>query len=220
MGCIKDFIYDDPVSSNYKKKSTPEEIKANYYFNPKSGCIGGLIGPKVTDEEYDALVRAKADKYNSKQHALDKLGIDEDMVKEVKPLYLEGFVFGDGISEMQGKDMMWRSEKYEVTWIFCGDSQIYFWSCRFEMLADTKKEISEEYFYKDVTNINSSSESQEAYFRKGGCIKGKDVRADRITSTFCLSAMGDKRFCAMQTSEEVEKAIQGLKAKLREKKNA
>ena len=219
MGCISTF-YNDPISKALKKKSTPEEIKARYYFAPVGGCIGGLAAHKVTDEEYDALVRAKANKYNDMQKALNKLGIDESMVKEVKPLYLEGFCFGDNYDETQGKDMMWRSSEYEVTWIFCGDNQIYFWSCRFSMYADTKKEVVEEYFYKDVTNINSSSESTEAYYHKGNCIKGKDVRADRTTSTFCLSAMGDKRYCAMQTNDEVERAIQGLKAKLREKKNS
>lgn len=219
MGCISTF-YDDPVPKSLKKKSTPEEIKARYYFNPVGGCIGGLVSHKVTDEEYDAIVRAKANKYNDMKRALDKLGIDESMVKEVKPLYLEGFRFGDDNDEKQGKDMLWRSSEYEVTWIFCGDSQIYFWSCRISMFADSKKEVVEEYFYKDVTNITSSSETTEGYFHEGGCIKGKDVRADRVTSTFCLSAMGDKRYCAMTTSDEVERAIQGLKAKLREKKNS
>lgn len=219
MGCISTF-YDDPVSKSDKKLSTPQEIAARHYFAPIGGCIGRFTAHKVTDEEYDALVREKANKYNSMQHALDKLGIDESMVKEVKPLYLEGFCFGDDISENRGKDMVWRSSEYEVTWIFCGDSQIYFWSCRFKMFKDTKKEVVEEYFYKDITNINSSSESAEGYYWKGNCLKGQNVRADRVTSTFCLSAMGDKRYCAMQTNDEVERAIQGLKAKLREKKNS
>ena len=32
--------------------------------------------------------------------------------------------------------------------------------------------------------------------------------------------MGDKRYCAMTANEDTERAIQGLKAKLREKKNS
>ena len=153
------------------------------------------------------------------QRAYKKLGIDESMVQEVKPLMLEGFNFNGDVFMKQGKDGKWRSSSYQVTWVLCSDSQLYFYSYTFNLDEDGKKEVAEEYFYKDITNINHSSETEEKVTLRDE--KGNPISRANVTyNEFCISAMGDKRYCAMTANEETERAIQGLKAKLREKKNA
>jgi hypothetical protein len=48
--------------------------------------------------------------------------------------------------------------------------------------------------------------------------KATYIRTNLETNRFKLSAMGDPFFCAMKANDYTEKAIQGMKAKLREKK--
>ena len=90
-------------------------MSLRYFLN--DGCLQ----KKPTDQQYDDLVRSMVTekKLANPQTALDKLGVDESEVTEVKPLFLEGFVFGDKDSYAKiGKDGKWRSSKYQVSWIF------------------------------------------------------------------------------------------------------
>lgn len=216
MGCL----YENTASSNgFTNGRSDEQCKAIYYFVPRGGCIGKLFMKPISDEQYDAMVEAKAATVRDKKYALKKLGIDEDMVKEVAPLCLEGYSFTGNVFCKQGKDLKWRSSKYQITWVFCGDNQLYFYSYTFNTDEDGKKTEAEEYFYKDVTNISHSSETEEVVSLRDS--KGNPLIRNNVTyNQFMISAMGDKRYCAMEANETTERAIQGLKNKLREKKNA
>lgn len=214
MGCL----YENPQSARAAGRSEDQK-KAIYYFSPRGGCIGKLFLRPISDEQYDQMVKDAVDKIGDIQRALNKLGIDESQVQEVKPLRLEGYNFNGNVFIKQGKDRKWRSSSYQITWVLCSDNQLYFYSYTLNLDEDGKKEVAEEYFYKDITNINHTSETEEKitdYDSKGNPIS----RANVSYNEFCISAMGDKRYCAMTANEETERAIQGLKAKLREKKNA
>lgn len=196
-----------------------EQTDVIYYFEPRGGCIGKLFMRPMSDEEYDRRVQERVNQINDMQRALDKLGIDESMVQEVKPLMLEGYNFEGDVYSKRGKDLKWRSSSYQITWVFCSENQLYFYSYTFNMDDDAKKEVAEEYFYKDITNINHSTETVQKVTQWD--IKGNPLSRDSVEyNSFIISAMGDKRYCAMTANEVTERAIQGLKAKLREKKNA
>ena len=217
MSCL----YED-AAKGQKKNRTSEQQKVISYFSPASGCIGALknLG-NLKDEQYEEMVANRVKQYNSMEKALQKLGIDIDMVKEVKPIYFEGYYFDDSKTMARlNKQNEWISSSYECTWIFCGSEQIYVYSYRFSMIEDGKKETAEEYFYKDITNISHSSETIEKDVYDSSCISSKVGHKNVNYNTFMLSAMGDKLYCSMHASDDNEKAIQGLKNKLREKKNA
>ena len=214
MGCL----YENPQSARAEGRSE-EQRKAIYYFAPRGGCIGKLFLRSISDEQYDQMVGEQVNKIGDLERALKKLGIDESMVQEVKPLRLEGYNFNGDVFIKQGKDRKWRSSSYQITWVLCSDNQLYFYSYTFNMDEDGKKEVAEEYFYKDTTNINHTSETEEKITDRDS--KGNPIsRANVSYNEFCISAMGDKRYCAMTANEDTERAIQGLKAKLREKKNS
>lgn len=213
MGCLYENLEAERAAGR-----TEEQKKAIYYFVPRGGCIGKLFLRPISDQQYDQMVREKVEQIGDLDRALNKLGIDESMVQEVKPLRLEGYNFNGNVFFKQGKDLKWRSSSYQITWVLCSDNQLYFYSYTFNLDEDGKKEVAEEYFYKDITNINHTSETEEKTVRDS---KGNTLtRANVSYNEFCISAMGDKRFCAMTATEETERAIQGLKAKLREKKNS
>ena len=74
-----------------------------------------------------------------------------------------------------------------------------------------------EYFYKDVTNFTQSSDTEETN------VWDRDAKKfvkEKITSNrFMVVVPGDKFYCSLKQSGDTERAIQGMKALLREKKN-
>ena len=86
------------------------------------------------------------------------------------------------------------------------------------MDEDGKKESTEEYFYKDITNFSTSADTVETpfYDKKKNETFLKNVDSNR----FALTVPGDKFYCSMEQNDYTERAIQGMKAMLREKKNS
>nr|DAN64752.1 MAG TPA: hypothetical protein [Caudoviricetes sp.] len=201
------------VKQRGKNRTAEQKMALRYFLN--DGCLQ----KKPSDQEYDKLVRSMITekKLTDPQTALDKLGVDESEVTEVKPLFLEGYVFGDKNSYAKiGKDNEWRSSKYQVSWIFCSATHVYLYQYTFNTDEDGKKVATEEYFYKDITNFSASSDTVETpYWDK----KQKKVVLKNVDSTrFRITVPGDSMYCVMAQTEENEAAVKGLKAKLREKK--
>lgn len=202
------------VKQRGKNRTSEQKMALRYFLN--DGCLQ----KKPSDQEYDNLVRSMVaeKKLTDPQTALDKLGVDESEVTEVKPLFLEGYVFGDKNTYAKiGKDNEWRSSKYQVSWIFCSATHVYLYQYTFNTDEDGKKIATEEYFYKDITNFSASSDTVETpYWDK----KEKKVVLKNVDSTrFRITVPGDSMYCMMNQTEENEAAVKGLKAKLREKKS-
>jgi len=216
MGCL------NLTSSELKKLCkgrTPEQQTAIRYF-----VKGGCLDKKVSDEEYESLVMAKVKSIDFKQKALDKIGLDESQVNEVPPVHFEDYYFATTddktkTRECLGKDDLWRSSAYQITWLFFSSTQVYMYQYTINMDEDGKKERTEEYFYKDITNFSTTSESEERIITKTNCLgKTQEKRLNVDTTRFTLIVPGDKFYAAMKQNDYTEKAVQGMKAKLREKK--
>lgn len=193
------------------KGKTDEQKKVIRYF-VREGCLSGTM----SDAEYDSLINSMATSMNFMQKALDKHGIDIDQVKEIPPVHFEGYVFDNKSYAKKGKDNLWRSSKYQITWIFFGDTQVYFYQYTFNLDETTKKEATDEYFYKDIVNFSASSNTEEIVeYDKAGEKKLRSVDSN----IFQLVVPGDKLTCALQLNDETENVIKGMKNKLREKKN-
>lgn len=202
------------------KGRTPEQQAVIKYFMGDGGCMSKVMA----DSEYDEKVAAKVASLDIKQRALNQLGLDEDQVKEVEPVHFENWKFDTTNSLAKlGKDNIWRSTSYQVTWIFFSAEQVYIYQYTLNMNEDGKKEQTEEYFYKDITNFSSSSESveKEDVLVKTNC-KGEGTYERRIieTNVFKIVVPGDKLECSLKKNDYTDSAVQGMKAKLREKKNA
>ena len=204
------------------KGRNSEQQKVIKYFYQSGGCFSKCI----TDEEYDSMVMAKAKSMDFKKKALDKIGLDESQVNEVAPIHFEGYWFGDGDKDigkfdvLRGKDNLYRTSAYQITWLFFSSTQVYVYQYTFNMDEDGKKEKTEEYFYKDITNFSTTSDTIEKELVDKVNCKGEAtfIRTNVNTNRFALVVPGDKFYCAMQQNDYTEKAVQGMKAKLREKK--
>ena len=139
----------------------------------------------------------------------------EDQKKVIR---FQGYRFNKAWGR-RGEDGKWRSSCFQVSWLFFSSTQVYMYQYTLNMDCDDKKESTDEYFYKDITNFSTASETEEVqteWDKKAQIWKKENVE----TTQFSLVVPGDKLFCAMEPSEENERSIKGMKAKLREKKGA
>lgn len=199
------------------KDRTPEQQEVIKYFT-----TGGCLTKVMTDQEYDAHVRKTVDAMNFKQRALSKLAVDESEVNEIPPVNFEGYRFDSKNAYWKmGNDRKWRSSCYQISWLFFSDNQVHLYQYTLNLDEAGKKELTEEYFYKDVTAIATQSDTVEKadVLEKVNC-KGEATYSRRTVDTdlFKLATSGGSFFCAMEGSEANDEIIQAMKAKLREKK--
>lgn len=180
---------------------------------------GGFLTKRITDSDYDNIVSSTINQSNFKQKALDKIGLDETQVTEIEPVHFEGWLFGrkNNVTWAKyGTDNKARSSAYQITWLFFSSSQVYIYRNTIHFDKDDKKVTTEEYFYKDITNFSTVTDTVEQEFWNN-TLKKYEVK-NVNSNDFAITVPGDKFYCSMEQNDYTERAIQGMKAKLREKK--
>ncbi|MBD5132702.1 MAG: hypothetical protein HDT28_09005 [Clostridiales bacterium] len=215
-----------------EKVMTENELKAYKYFTAqevKGGCFGKTKKDAPSDDEFDAMVADKLNEFGSKSKALKKIGLDISQVSEIEPIRFYGFEkYRNRLTGVYyqkiGDDGRWRSSVCSVTWLFFSNDQICMYNGKFDMFSGTKTEITEEYFYKDITNFTAETETEQSInmsMSKGGCIKKSKEQLDKKLTdynTFGLIVPGDSFVCSVTGVANAEQIIEGMKQKLREKK--
>lgn len=206
------WMMKDPKDLREEYKGKTAEQKAVIRYFRREGCLARTM----KDEEYDEIVTRIANSQNFKQKALDKFGLDEDQVKEIPPVNFNGYVYNrDKAYVKKGKDELFRSSRYQITWLFFGDTQVYFYQYTFNTDENTKSETADEYFYKDITNFSHATTTDEYYrYDKHG-----EKHIENVDNTkFQIVVPGDKMWAAMEQNEQNENVVKAMKNKLREKK--
>jgi hypothetical protein len=159
-----------------------------------------------------------------KQRALQKLGIDEDQVKEIEPVCFEGFREDHGkihpyIGSAEGTVV---SSMYEITWLFFGDEQVYVYNHAFDTTDDSLVDTTQEYFYADITAFATSSDSIQKKVwevEEKGCSSSRISKMTTVNSElFRIVVPGEVFLCAYQDEGHAVQNISAMKQKLREKK--
>ena len=206
---------DSPYVKNRIKGRTADQQAVIRYFCNKPGF---LWKKPMSDKQYDEMVIQILNRNDYRQKALNKIGLDESQVNEIEPVHFEGFQFGKDSFAKKGDDGKWRSSKYQISWLFFSASQVFLYQNTFNLDEDGKKETTEEYFYRDITNFSTSTDTVETpeYDEK----TNKTILVNVDTNRFALTVPGDKFYCSMEQNEYSEASIQGMKAMLRDKKNS
>ena len=127
------------------------------------GVAGGiailiLLKKKVvTDAEYDNSVASMLG--NMKERALDKLGVDEDEVKEIAPISFDGYVYKGANKVKKGKDNLWRTNKYESVMLFFSQNEVHCYTYSFNTTEKKQTESTDVYFYKDIVSVSTASDT-------------------------------------------------------------
>lgn len=205
---------------NYKKGKSAEQIKVIDYFT-KQGCLAFGV---MKDDQYRSLVHRRRDAMKMRERALAKVGVDEDQLREIPPVCLQGYKFmPSAFAKKRTAAGSYVSSAYQVAWLFFSDRQIYLYSMLFNMDEDRKREETQEFFYKDVTSLSTvtktySSDNKE----KEDSIRSFGGTKIQFESTeFQITVPGEKLLVAINELDtpEHEAVIQAMKHKLREKKS-
>ena len=173
------------VKNRYKNRND-EQKKVIRYF-----AVEGCLSKTMNDAQYDELVKTTISKQDFKKKALEKIGLDESELKEIEPVHFEGWAYGNNISyAKRGKDGNWRSSAYQISWLFFSSTQVYLYQNTIHFDKDDKKIATEEYFYKDITNFSTSTDTVETPYWDP---KQKKSLLENIDSNrFALTVPGDK----------------------------
>lgn len=197
---------------------TAEQKKVVKYFYGSGGCLS----KSITDEEYAALVDARKGGLDFKAMALQKLSLEESQVQELAPVCFEGFDFDGGVLVRKGRDGVWRSDRYQVAWLFFSADRVYMWRYGFGMTDDAADEAVRECAFQDVSNFSVVPGDAERevvdQVTSSGKVSYKHVTVDN--TRFALIASGDRFTCALTMDDKAEEAIRSMKLKLREKKTS
>ena len=211
----------NPKDSGIEQNYIDKDVWA--YFTEeqkKSGCFGKK--PTHTDAEYDSFILKRINENASKTIALKRIGVDESQVDEVNPICFQGYEEDAGVLGRYGNDGRLRTSQYSVTWVFFSNSQIFVFKIFMDLLTHKTKVVTNEYFYKDITNFSSrfSSYEYEVYTPKKGCLSsGYDTALKKIEiQKFAIIVPGDEFYCSVSGVANIDDIIQGLKQKLRDKK--
>lgn len=202
------------IKRSYKNRSD-EQKKVIRYF-----AVDGCLKKTITDEDYEEIVKSTISKKDFKKIALEKIGLDESELQEIEPVHFEGWTMGNenNVSyAKRGKDGNWRTTAYQISWLFFSSTQVYLYQNTIHFDKDDKKVLTEEYFYKDITNFSTSSDTVETSYWD---VKENKYLIENVDSNrFSLTVPGDKFFCSLEQNDYSERSVQAMKAKLREKKS-
>jgi len=175
-----------------------------------------VFAGKPADSEIDRdAAEAVAD---VRRRALAKLGLDEDEVKLIDPVLIDGYYFksiASGVQVKLGKDRVFRSSNYEGIVLFFSEHQLHAFKFQFSLTqAGEIREQTDEYFYKDVVSVSTQSET----------FKVTDVKGQSQTvnyEEFKLTTSGGTSITSSVRDEgAVSRTIQGARQLIREKKIA
>lgn len=174
------------------------------------------LSKKVSDEEIDKAYEAGLARV--KEKALSKLGIDEEQVSLIEPIRIEGLAFENVRSTpwrvKKGKDDKIRTSSYKAIFLFFSEQQLYCYSYIFSIIADEWKEETDEYFYKDVVSVSTSSLNEEY-------TDSSKVKWTYNGESFRLTTSGGTSISALVRNEEdASQKIMAMKQLLREKKSS
>lgn len=199
------------------------QIQSLRFFCNNPGCLNEV----VSYGEYEEIVSSMAQSLDFKKMALEKIGIDEDELTEIDPVCLNGYVY-DSDSYTKPKIKMNEegtkteildrySSKYQISWLFFSTSQMFVYQYTFNTDKDDTTEHTAEFFYKDITNFSTTDEIIDAKRLINGTTT---LETEKINiRRFVITVPGDKFYCSMENSDNIEHALHGMKSLLRDMKN-
>lgn len=170
---------------------------------------------KPSDSEIDLICLNELE--NIIQQGLKKIGLDEEEVKLIAPITISGPYFKNISTQALyklGGDKRWRSSNFEAIVLFFSEKQVYSYNYRFSLIENEKNESTDEYFYKDIVSVSTSSDTITVTNAAG---KSSTLNYEQFKLT---TSGGTSISCSVWDMGSVEKSIQGMKQLLREKKSA
>jgi hypothetical protein len=183
---------------------------------------------KPTDQQMDEWL--EEDLKGLEKKALNKMGIDEtelvsESVQIIGPRLWD--VGGADVFFKRGKDNVLRFTPVDVSIINFTQSQLLVYSCVLDLTTgNVLNESTDEYFYKDVVQVSTKTESRTVNIPKLGTLQLNAAETFTLTTSGGTSlsvVLRDPTLIEKMGGGEIpttraEKAIQTVRKMLREKK--
>lgn len=159
----------------------------------------------VTDAEYDASVASMLNDMQTR--ALNKLGIDEDEVKEIAPISFDGYVYEGTTQVKRGADGLWRTNKYESVILFFSEHEVHCYTYNFDTTFQKQTESTDVYFYKDIVSVSTASDTIQ--------VLGQNVDYEYFKLT---TAGGTALSVSLRDVDNAQRSINAMRVLLKTKK--
>ena len=178
------------------------------------GLLVLKIKGRSTDAEIDASYESEIG--SIKEKALKKLGLDEDEVTAIEPIVFYGNYhknISKGLWYKRGKDDIVRASNYQAVVLFFSEQQVYSYTYAFSIIADDRRESTDEYFYRDIVSASTNTDNVEVTLAG----KKENVTFDE----FLLTTSGGTSISAtLRDHNDADRSIKAMKSLLRQKKSA
>ena len=162
---------------------------------------------EVSDSDYDASVSSNL--RNMKNRALQKLGLDEDEVRESDPISFDGYRYSGATKIKKGKDELWRTNKYESVILFFSQHEVHCYTYNYSTTEEKQTESTDVYFYRDIVSVSTTSESVK--------VLNTDIDYEAFKLT---TAGGTSISVSLRDIDNAQSSINAMRNLLRAKKQA
>ena len=159
----------------------------------------------VTDAEYDDSVSSMLSNMQSK--ALNKLGLDEDEIKEIEPISIDGYAYKGAMKVKKGTDGLWRTNKYEMVMLFFSEHEVHCYKYNFDTIQQKQTESTDVYFYTDIVSVSTDSASVQ--------VANQNIEYEYFKLT---TAGGTALEVSLRDVDNAQRSINAMRALLRNKK--
>ena len=137
----------------------------------------------ISHDEYEALVEKRIESMNLYPISLEKLGIDDSQVEEVRPIILrDKSIIDTSMKTYDPEDGTIHSSTQHVTVIYFTNDQLFVYKVLFDMCCNLKTEWTSEFFYQDICDISTKTstniivlEDENASSRSSSSKRGKNA---------------------------------------------
>lgn len=182
--------------------------KVKKTFEHEDGCLKSL--GTMNASQYAALIDREIESMNTKQRALSKLGVEIGEVSEIEPLHISGCNQVSSDRWVLIADGIWYTSQAHDTWLFFSESRVLWYKMIINMKTGAVTEQTQEFSYKDVTSVSSSSTNWEKKIRK-------KVETHTVDE-FAMKVYGEAYRATIYGNPNIEPQLKAMKNKIREKK--
>ena len=150
--------------------------------------MGGIIllvtygKTNIKDSYIDSEIANHINSQNLIQRGLSVLGLNEEDVNQIEPLYFHGYNY-NGVNEIVlGKDKLARSSQGIATYLFFTDKEVHAYSYIFSIIQDEYHETTDVYFYTDIVSIATGT-GQSNYKSRHGDSKSFQYDCFKLTTS-------------------------------------
>lgn len=171
--------------------------------------------PKEFDERAKKIIAEQ----KLEERGMNYLGIDgENLIKDEKDGSSSFSIRGNNYDGgWRRTNDVYRTEYQEITWLYFGTDQLYLYKVKLSLIdPSSKREESQEFFYKDIVSVSVAQETVD--LKSQGVGEDGEQPKQIDSEKFCLVVPGDKLSFAYTPTDYTVGRVNAMKAMIRDKK--